>query len=146
MTSSIKPSNIGNCTHLDDALCEPNGLFDFLSKQNQHQETPIDYNDNEENYICERMPIQLDQESPNELQDNVLYYISGFVIRALLSKLKCKECIGEWLPDPRDPYAFKGMDYPIHTKFTYFKQKGCIILPSLAVLKKVKAVEVLFKK
>ena len=122
--NSIEPSYIGNCTHFDDALCEPNGLFDFPSKWNQHQETTIDYNDNEENCNCERILIQLDQESPNELQDNVLYYISGFVIGALISKLKCKECIGESLLDPKDPHALKVMDYPIHAKFTYFKQKG----------------------
>ena len=30
--NSIEPSNTGNCTHFDDALCEPNGLFDFPSK------------------------------------------------------------------------------------------------------------------
>ena len=56
------------------------------------------------------MLIQLDHESPNGLQDNVLYYISGFVIRALISKLKCKECTSELLLDPRDPYALKVMD------------------------------------
>ena len=71
--NSIEPSNTGNCTHFDDALCEPYGLFDFPSKQNQHQESAIDSNDNEENYSCERMLIQLDQESPNERQCIVLY-------------------------------------------------------------------------
>ena len=76
------------------------------------------------NYSCERRLIQLDLESPNELQDNVLYYISGFVIRALISKLKSKVCIGELLLDPKDPHASKVMDYPIHAKFTSFKQKG----------------------
>ena len=99
-------------------------FFYFLSKRSQHQETTIDYNDNKENYSCERMLIQLDQESPNELQDNVLYYISGFVIKASISKLKCLECIGELLLDPRDPHALKVMYYPIHVKSTCFKQKG----------------------
>ena len=91
--NSIEPSNTGNCTHFDDAFCEPNGLFDFPSRWNQHQEATIDYNDNEDSYNCERMLIQLDQESPNELQDNLLYYILGLFIRALISKLKYKECI-----------------------------------------------------
>ena len=144
--NSIEPSNTGNCTHFDDALWKPNGLFDFPSKQNQHQETTTDNNDNDENYSCERMLIQLDQESPSELQDNVLYYLSGFVVRALISKLKCKECIGELLLDPRDPHALTATDYPIHAKFTCFKQNGSLILPSPAVLKIVKAAEVLFKK
>ena len=136
--NSIEPSNTGNCTHFADALCEPNGLFDFPSKWKQCQETTIDYKDNEENYSCERMLIQLDQKSPNELQDNVLYCISGFVIRALISNLKCMECT-------RDPHALKVTIYPIHTKFICFKQKGSLILPSLAVLMIVKAAEVLFK-
>ena len=59
--NSIDSSNMGNCTPFDEALCEPNELFDFSSKWNQHQETTINYNDNEENYSCERMLIQLDQ-------------------------------------------------------------------------------------
>ena len=92
------------------------------------------------------MVIQLDQESPNELQNNVLYYISQFVNRALISKLKCMECIGELLLDPRDPHVLKVMDYPIHATFTCFKQKRELILPSPAVLKIVKAAEVVFKK
>ena len=60
--------------------------------------------------------------------------------------LKCKECIDELLHDPRDPNASKVMDYPINAKFTYSKQKGGLILHSPAVLKIVKATEVLFKK
>ena len=80
------------------------------------------------------------------MQDTVSYYISGFVIRALISKLKCKECIGELFLDPRDPHALKVMDYPIPAKLTYFKQKRGLILPSAAVLKIVKAAEVLFNK
>ena len=47
--NSIEPSYTANCTHFDDALCVSNGLFGFPSKQNQHQETTIDYNDSEEN-------------------------------------------------------------------------------------------------
>ena len=143
--NSIEPTNTGNCIHFDDALCEPDG-FDFPSKWNQHQETTIDYNDNEETFSCERILIQLDQESPNELQDNVLYYISGLVVRALISKLKCKDCIGELLLDSRDPHALKVTDYPKNANFTCFNKERGLILPSPPVLKIVKAAEVLFKK
>ena len=94
------------------------------------QETAIDYNDNEENNNCERMLIQLDQESPNELQDNVLYYTSGFVVKDFISKLKCKECICELLLDHSYQYALKVTDYHIHAKFRCFKQKGDQILTS----------------
>ena len=53
---------------------------------------------------------------------------------------------GELLLGPRGPHALKVMDYPIHAKFTCLKQKGDLILPSPAVLKIIKAAEVLFKK
>ena len=52
----------------------------------------------------------------------------------------------ELLLYPRDPHALKIIDYPMHAKFTCFKQKGGLILPSPAVLKMVKAAEVHFKK
>ena len=38
------------------------------------------------------------------------------------------------------------MDYPIHAKFTCFKQKGGLILPPPAVLKIDKVAEDRFKK
>ena len=60
--------------------------------------------------------------------------------------MQCKECIGELLLDPRDPHALKVMDYCIHAMFTCFKQKWGLILPFPAVLKIVKAAEVLLKK
>ena len=86
--NSIKPSNTGNCTHFYNVLSEPNGLFDFPSKHNQHHKNHNWLQWNGENYTCERNLILLDQESPIELQDNVLYYISGFVIRASISNLE----------------------------------------------------------
>ena len=39
--NSIEPSNTGNCTHFNYTLYEPNGLFDFPSKWNQHQEPQL---------------------------------------------------------------------------------------------------------
>ena len=37
------------------------------------------------------------------------------------------------------------VSYPIHAKFTCFKQNGGLLLPSVAILKIVKATEVIFK-
>ena len=90
ISNSIEPSNTGNFTHFHDALYEPNGLFDFPFKA---ESTPRNHNWLQWQWR-ELQIIQLDQESPNELQDYVFYFILGFVVRALISKLKCKECIG----------------------------------------------------
>ena len=93
----------------------------------------------------EAMLIQLDQESLNELLDNVLYYIAGFVVRSLLKSLKCIDCRSALLLDVDDPHALHKDRYPLHAKLTCFKQNGGLIFPSQSVLKLMKAAEVLFK-
>ena len=71
----------------------------------------------------EAMLIQLDQESPNELLDNVLYYIAGFVVRSLLKVLKCGDCRSALLLDADDPHALHKEQYPFHAKLACFKTK-----------------------
>ena len=76
----------------------------------------------------------------------MLYYISGVLIKSILKTLKCADCRSELLLDVDDPNGFKVVSYPIHPKFTCFKQNGGLLFPSVAVLKIVKATEVIFKK
>ena len=142
--NSIEPSSTGNFTHFDDALHQPYGLFDCTVKRNQTKQiTSDEYSCHVSS--CETIPIGLDQETPNDLLNNVLYYISGFIVRYLLPKLKYKECRSELLLDADDPHSFKASEYPRHVKFTCFKQRGGLLFPSTAVLKIVKAAEVIFK-
>ena len=61
-------------------MCESSGLLNISSKQNQHKQDEVDITDDLDQSAYEAMLIQLDQESPNELLDNVLYYIAGFVV------------------------------------------------------------------
>ena len=90
------------------------------------------------------MVIQLDKESPNDLLDNVLFYIAGLLVRPLLQKLTCNTCKSALLLDPTDSNATKYPQYPLYAKFILLKR--CLIFPSSAVLKIVKATEVLFKR
>ena len=64
----------------------------------------------------------------------------------MLKKLKCEDCQLELLLDVNDPHGFKAASYPIQAKFTCFEQNGSLYFPSMAVLKIVKATEVIFKK
>ena len=77
--NSIEPSNTGNCTHFQDSLCESNGLLNFTTKRIQYKEVSIEIVQDSDLASCECMLIELDQESPNELLDNVLYYILGLL-------------------------------------------------------------------
>ena len=49
--------------------------------------------------MAENMLIQNDMDYPNILRDNVLYYISGFMVCSLLTKIQCANCRAELLLD-----------------------------------------------
>ena len=136
--NSIEPSETGNCTSFDDVLCESSGLLDFQTKRKQNMVSESVPRDDLETLQTKRMMIAIDHEFPDSLQDNVLYYISGFIVRSLLKQLQCTVCRSELLLDVHDPHALRRYSFPVQTKFTQFKQQGGLIFPSLAVLRIVK--------
>ena len=81
--NSIEPSQTGNCTSFTDLLCESTGLLDFHTKRKQLP-CMVENNTEHENLESEKMMIAMDHEFPDCLKDNVLYYISGFLVRSLL--------------------------------------------------------------
>ena len=73
MRNTIEPSGTRCCTHFDDGLCEPNGLFDLTDKTNQTKQiTSVQHSYQVER--CEAMLMELDQETHNELLK--MYYIT----------------------------------------------------------------------
>ena len=94
----------------------------------------------------ERMLIHIDEQSPNCLQDNILYYIGGYIVRRLLQELQCEKCKKELLLDPNNPTATNMYAYPVFARFTHWKQYGNLVLPSPEVLRILKATEVIFKR
>ena len=105
MRNSIEPSQTGNCTNFEDTLCEPSGLLNFALKHKQ--QIPNDsYNAPELHDMAEeRLLIHIDDELPNVLKDNILYYSAGFLVQKLLPKIHCKRCRNELLLNPSDPTA-----------------------------------------
>ena len=93
-----------------------------------------------------KMMITLDQESPNELLDNILYYIGGHIVQKLLTKVYCTSCRSALLLNPENPHGHAMSSYPMPAKFTIIKQKGGLIFPSVSVLKIIKATEIVFKR
>ena len=60
-----------------------------------------------------------------------------------MQKINCRKCRNELFLDPMDPTALTVESY---AKFTCWKQQGGLVLPSHAILKIVKATEVVFKR
>ena len=118
----------------------------------RHQFTPlsssqtISVEDDAEIVNIERMMIQMDNEESDPLLDNELYYISGFIVRSLLPKQTCENCRSELLLDPEDPMALKMANYPLISKQSLAGQKEGLIFPSPAVLRIIKATEVIFMR
>ena len=144
LRNSIEPARTGNCTKFDDALRQLNGFLNFSLKSEGEQQN--DEVLSEDDISCEQMLIELDQESSNELQDSILYYIGGNIARSLLKSLQCSTCKSTVLLDPENPHGEDMSSYPPEAKFTSFKQKGGLLFPSLAVFKIIKTAEVIFKR
>ena len=88
---------------------------------------------------------QLDDEFPNVHRDNILHYIAQYIIKKkLLPDLQCANCKAELLLNFQDPKGFNMPPYPLFARVSCFKQNGGLIYPSPAVLRIVKATEILF--
>ena len=144
--NSIEPSKTGNCTHFEDSLCQTNGLLDYSWKPKQVTHLEEGGNMHDKYTAAESIMIHIDDQSPNCLQDNILYYTGGFIVCTLLQELECAKYKKELLLDPDNPTARNMTSYPVFAKFTQWKQYGSLVLPSPAVLRILKATEVIFKR
>ena len=88
----------------------------------------------------------IDDPVPNDLLDNILYYISGFIAMSLLPKLQCSKCKEALFLDPTHPTAFTMDGFPVYAKFIQSLQRAGLTFPSSAIMQIVKAIEVIFKR
>lgn len=104
MKNGISASSAGNCIALDGPIC--GGIFDI--KWPKKSAEPLMSNngeiDTEEEEDEDRILNQIDQLTDSRNSDlhtiatnNILYYVSGFVVRNLLKKISCVGCIEKLL-------------------------------------------------
>ena len=65
----------------------------------------------------------LDSELRNELTDNVVYYIAGFVVKSLLQKLECGNCKAELLLNESHARDVQIANYPVFAKLTFSNKR-----------------------
>ena len=120
-------------------------MLDFSWKRKQkHTET---FTNDPHALIAETILTQNDLDRPDVLRDNVLYYLSGFLVKSLLARVEYVTCRDELLLAPKDCHAYKMYNiYPVYAKFTAFKQQGGLVFPSTSVLKIVKATELIVRR
>ena len=117
--NSIQPSKMGNCTNFDDDLCEYEGFLDFSWKRKQtHTEPSKTLKNDAYTLMAETILNQNDLDRPNVLHDNVLYYVSGFMVKPLLPRVQCITYRDELLFDLKDCHAYNMCNmYPVFTAF-----------------------------
>ena len=84
---------------------------------------------------------QVNEVHTNPLQDNILYYIAGYVVKALLKEESCQECKTELLDESSDTVS----NTP-YSKFQRVKERGGLKHASPVVFKIVKAAEREFRE
>ena len=80
--NSLEPSKTGNRTTFDDSLCDSYGIIEILHKRKEGSSAQKDIQPDHETIEIERILIMIDDLVPNDLLDNILYYISGFIVRS----------------------------------------------------------------
>ena len=78
--NSIEPSSTGNCTHFDQSLCDSKTFLNisWKNRSNINVDNEVDFD--MERLEIEKSLIEVDHLDPNELKDNILYYIGGFIV------------------------------------------------------------------
>ena len=116
----------------------------FISFKREHSGVGSSVSDDkghEQLVSLEGILDQVNEVYTNPLQDNILYYIAGYVVKALLKEESCQECKTELLDESSDTVS----NTPC-SKFQKVKERGGLKHASPAVFKIVKAAEREFRE
>ena len=94
----------------------------------------------------ESLMMYLDNELQNELADNVLYYIAGFIVKSLLQKTGMWQLQGWTFTLWKWCRRCSNSQLPSLCQIDLFQTKKPVAFPSVAVLKIVKATESIFRQ
>lgn len=129
--TELKDFGSGNCTELEKISFLNCSAIERINLTTQSTEKACD-----ESYDCEDnedTPVNL---CYTDFSAQVIGYIAGNVVHALIKKIKCEICVGALLSDSRDS---------MH-KFINKKDKGGLIYPSTDVLKICKSAETVIRQ
>ena len=88
-------------------------VFSWKRKET-HTEQPETFKNDAHTVMAETILVQNDLDRPNVLCDNVLYYVSGIMVKSSLARVQCITCRGELLLDLKDCCAYNKCNmYPV---------------------------------
>lgn len=140
----IQAGQNGNCTNFNENI----GSIYSLARKNKTESV--------QNYDSELNKMELDDETENKLVEsgvktlmeignttnkdlieNILWYIAGFLVRKIVTKVHCDTCI-DALVEKVQPTSSQDKDF---MKLVTFKNRGGLVIPKNSVYKVVKKTE-----
>lgn len=139
LKNEISASALGNSLFSDS---DPAGsIFDIVWKKKKVEEGSDDFKEEEQE---DMMDIDFDMATSVEnsmLKDNILYYISGFIVRKIIAKINCLDCKESLLVETHEhSYTSRGE----HANLVNLKNLGGLVHVSQDVFRVVQLSEKVF--
>jgi hypothetical protein len=137
--NTVQPSVNANCTNNDQDSIP---IFELgVSKDFQHSESHID------NDITGFVDV-IDNLVLSPIKENILYYISGYILKKMLVKNSCCHCHSLVMTSKETisgEHSYSLLDINDYKNFTKFVSNGKLYFPSRAVFEIVKYTEKAFR-
>lgn len=140
----IQAGQNGNCTNFNENI---GSIYSLARKnktvavQNYDSElNKMELDDETENKLVEsgvKTLMEIGNTTNKDLIENILWYIAGFLVRKIVTKVHCDTCI-DALVEKVQPTSSQDKDF---MKLVTFKNRGGLVIPKNSVYKVVKKTE-----
>jgi len=128
--NAISTSSAANCTALDTDCIGSLFEYKWTRRANKLIENSDTYHTDINSDYLHDMSAPLDSNINNELKNNILYYIAGYIVTKLLKLLKCVSCANSLIQVTTEHnYCHQS----IYSKLLQFNNNGGLTTPSLSV-------------
>jgi hypothetical protein len=152
--NAVTASKNSNCIDFSEGFSS--GIIPIFHKR-KHR-SPLMEEDEQENdsafTLTEQLLVeQLEEKGHSEFTENILFYISGFIVKKLMKLMTCSACRSCLISSPSSSsvdHNYCGTkttqtDAPTASAFTLFVNRGGLTIPSQSVYTVVKYAEHIFK-
>lgn len=140
--NSVKPSINANCV---DHTYETTHVFEYGSDPSLIESIP-DTEDNDNDIEIQLQALD-DENTHSDYQKNILYYITGYIIKNIVKRLKCNECRSLLLAadNTQNDHLYL-LNINKYQSFTTFVNRGKLHFPSVEAYKIVIFADKIFKR
>ncbi len=138
MKNDVRCSTNANCLAMDGSKCTS-----ILNVKCSCRSAPLVESTADDDELQDEDALlfhQMQTTSLSQLQEAILGYVAGYVVRKLRTKLECLDCIAALYTNELDP-----ADFP-HLGLICSKQRGGLLVPSQTVIKLIELCEKAFRQ